>query len=78
MSPVIAEARPGLAPSGRGLLTGRQFVALIFESGGHRPKISVASRPMIRLAGPFSSFLRELNETLYQFDQPLDVRRIEV
>jgi hypothetical protein len=37
---------------------------------GHRPKLGVASRPMIRLAGLFSPVLRELNETLYQFEQP--------
>jgi nucleoside-diphosphate-sugar epimerase len=51
-------------------LTGRQFLTLIFEAAGHRPKIGVASRPMIRLAGLFSPLLRELNETLYQFEQP--------
>jgi nucleoside-diphosphate-sugar epimerase len=49
-------------------LTGRQFLTLIFEAAGHRPKIGVASRPMIRLAGLFNPFLRELNET------PLPVR----
>jgi nucleoside-diphosphate-sugar epimerase len=51
-------------------LTGRQFLTLIFEAAGHRPKIGVASRPMIRLAGLFNPLLRELNETLYQFEQP--------
>jgi nucleoside-diphosphate-sugar epimerase len=49
-------------------LSGRQFLTLIFEAAGHRPKIGVASRPMIRLAGLFNPFLRELNET------PLPVR----
>jgi nucleoside-diphosphate-sugar epimerase len=51
-------------------LTGRQFLTLIFEAAGHRPKIGVASRPMIRLAGLFNPLPRELNETLYQFEQP--------
>jgi hypothetical protein len=51
-------------------LTGRQFLTLIFETAGRRPKIGGASRPMIRLAGLFNPLLRELNETLYQFEQP--------
>jgi nucleoside-diphosphate-sugar epimerase len=51
-------------------LTGRQFLTLVFEAAGHRPKIGVVSRPMIKLAGLFSPILRELNETLYQFEQP--------
>jgi nucleoside-diphosphate-sugar epimerase len=51
-------------------LTGRHFLALVFEAAGHPPKLGVASRPMIRLAGLFNPFLRELNETLYQFEQP--------
>ena len=51
-------------------LTGRQFLALVFEAAGHPPKIGVASRPMIRIAGLFNPFLRELHETLYQFERP--------
>ena len=51
-------------------LTGRRFLALVFEAAGHPPKIGVASRPMIRTAGLFNPFLRELNETLYQFERP--------
>jgi nucleoside-diphosphate-sugar epimerase len=51
-------------------LTGRQFLALVFDAAGHPPKIGVASRPMIRMAGLFNPFLRELNETLYQFERP--------
>jgi nucleoside-diphosphate-sugar epimerase len=51
-------------------LTGRQFVALVFEAAGHQPKIGVASRPMIRIAGLFNPFLRELKETLYQWERP--------
>ena len=51
-------------------LTGRQFLKLVFEEVGHSPKIGVASRPMIRVAGLFKPFLRELNETLYQFERP--------
>jgi nucleoside-diphosphate-sugar epimerase len=51
-------------------LTGRQFLDLVFEEAGHRPKVRRASRPMIRMAGLFNPLLRELNETLYQFEQP--------
>jgi hypothetical protein len=43
---------------------------LVFEAAGQSPKMGVASRPMIRIAGLFSSFLRELGETLYQFERP--------
>jgi nucleoside-diphosphate-sugar epimerase len=50
-------------------LTGRQFLTLVFEAAGYPPKIGVASRPMIRVAGLFNPFLRELNETLYQFER---------
>jgi nucleoside-diphosphate-sugar epimerase len=56
---------PAAAP-----LTGRQFLTLVFKAAGHPPKIGVASRPMIRIAGLLNPFLRELNETLYQFERP--------
>lgn len=42
----------------------------MFEAAGHPTKIGVASRPIIRVAGLFNPFLRELNETLYQFEGP--------
>jgi hypothetical protein len=42
----------------------------LFEAARHPPKIGVASRPMIRIAGLFNPLLRELNETLYQFERP--------
>ncbi|HET6920944.1 MAG TPA: NAD-dependent epimerase/dehydratase family protein [Jiangellaceae bacterium] len=51
-------------------LTGRQFLALVYEAAGHPPKAGVASRPMIRLVGLFNPLVRELNETLYQFERP--------
>jgi nucleoside-diphosphate-sugar epimerase len=51
-------------------LTGRQFLSLVFEAAGQPAKIGVASRPMIRIAGLFSPFLRELKETLYQVERP--------
>ena len=51
-------------------LTGRQFLTLVYEAAGHPPKPGVASRTMIRLAGLFNPLVRELNETLYQFEHP--------
>ena len=42
----------------------------MFAAAGYPPNIGVASRPTIRIAGPFNPLLRELNETLYQFDRP--------
>ena len=51
-------------------LTGRQFLTLAYEAAGQTPKIGVASRPMIRLVGVFNPLVRELNETLYQFERP--------
>jgi nucleoside-diphosphate-sugar epimerase len=51
-------------------LTGRQFLTLAYEAAGRAPKAGVASRPMIRLVGVFNPLVRELNETLYQFERP--------
>jgi nucleoside-diphosphate-sugar epimerase len=51
-------------------LTGRQFLALVYEAAGQRPKPGVAARPMVRLVGVFNPLVRELNETLYQFERP--------
>jgi nucleoside-diphosphate-sugar epimerase len=51
-------------------LTGRQFLELVFAEAGHPPKIAVASRPMVRMVGLFNPLVRELNETLYQFERP--------
>jgi nucleoside-diphosphate-sugar epimerase len=51
-------------------LTGRQFLTLVYEAAALVPKVGVASRPMIRLVGVFDPLVRELNETLYQFERP--------
>jgi nucleoside-diphosphate-sugar epimerase len=56
---------PAAAP-----LTGRQFLTLVYEAAGLPPKVGVASRQMIRLVGLFNPLVRELNETLYQFERP--------
>jgi nucleoside-diphosphate-sugar epimerase len=51
-------------------LTGRQFLVLAFEAAGHPAKVGVVPRPMIRIGGLFNPLVRELNETLYQFERP--------
>jgi nucleoside-diphosphate-sugar epimerase len=51
-------------------LKGREFLGLLFEEAGHSPKIGVASRPVIRIGGLVNPLLRELRETLYQFERP--------
>jgi nucleoside-diphosphate-sugar epimerase len=51
-------------------LTGRRFLELVYGAAGERPRIGVARRPMVRLIGIFNPLVRELNETLYQFERP--------
>ena len=51
-------------------LTGRQFLELVFAEAGHPARIGVASRPMIRMVGLFNPLVRELSETMYQFERP--------
>jgi nucleoside-diphosphate-sugar epimerase len=51
-------------------LTGRQFLTLVYEAAGHPAKLGVATRRMVRLAGLFKPLVRELKETLYQFERP--------
>lgn len=54
-------------------LTGRQFIKLVFEALGRRPRLGVVRRPLIRLAGVFSPLIREVGEMLYQFERPFVV-----
>jgi nucleoside-diphosphate-sugar epimerase len=54
-------------------ITGRQFLQMAFEAAGLPPKIGVNTRLMIRFAGLFSPMIREINETLYQFEKPFVV-----
>jgi hypothetical protein len=42
----------------------------VYEAAGLASKVGVATRPMIRLIGTFNPLVRELNETLYQFERP--------
>jgi hypothetical protein len=37
---------------------------------GYRAKMTVLSKTMVRAAGIFSPFIRELAETMYQFEGP--------
>jgi NAD(P)-dependent dehydrogenase (short-subunit alcohol dehydrogenase family) len=48
----------------------RALVKLVYGAARHVPKPRVVSRRMIRLVGLFKPLVRELNETLYQFEQP--------
>ena len=51
-------------------ITGRGFVGLISEELGRPVKASVTSRTTLRAIGLFSPFIRELAETVYQFEKP--------
>jgi nucleoside-diphosphate-sugar epimerase len=51
-------------------ITGRQLLDLVSEELGRPVKAGVASRATLRMIGLFSPFLRELTETVYQFEGP--------
>jgi nucleoside-diphosphate-sugar epimerase len=51
-------------------LTGRQFLELVVAATGGRSRIATNSTLTIRLAGVFVPFLRELGETLPNFQAP--------
>ncbi len=51
-------------------ITGREFLNLISEETGRPVKAGVTSRTALRAIGFFSSFIRELAETVYQFEGP--------
>jgi nucleoside-diphosphate-sugar epimerase len=51
-------------------LTGRQFLELVVAATGGRSRIATNSALTIRLAGMFVPFLRELGETLPNFQAP--------
>jgi nucleoside-diphosphate-sugar epimerase len=51
-------------------LTGRRFLELVFEAAGTPPRVGADSRTTIRVGGLFAPLVRELNETLYQFERP--------
>ena len=51
-------------------LTGRQYIAMAAESAGVAARPMALSAPLVRLLGIFNPMLRELNELLYEFDEP--------
>lgn len=51
-------------------LTGRQFLDLVFRALGKEPKIGTTSRAMVRMAGVFVPLIREVRETMYQWERP--------
>jgi nucleoside-diphosphate-sugar epimerase len=51
-------------------LTGRQFLELVVAASGGRSRIATSSAAMIRLAGVFVPFIREVGEVLYEFQAP--------
>ncbi len=59
---------PGAEP-----ITGRQFLQIAFEEVGLPPKIGVYTRPVMTLISPFVPMVREVLETLYQFEAPFIV-----
>jgi nucleoside-diphosphate-sugar epimerase len=60
-------------------LTGRQFLELVVAATGGRSRIATNSAAMVRLAGLFVPFVREVGEVIYQFQAPhvLDWSRFE-
>ncbi|CAA9386900.1 MAG: Nucleoside-diphosphate-sugar epimerases [uncultured Rubrobacteraceae bacterium] len=51
-------------------ITGRRFLDLVSEVTGRPVRASVTSRTALRAIGLFSPFIRELTETVYQFEGP--------
>ena len=51
-------------------VTTRAFITLVFEEIGKPAKIQAAPRWLVSLLGIFNPMMRELNETLYQFEKP--------
>jgi len=51
-------------------ITGRGFLDLVSEEMGRPVKASVTSKTTLRAIGLFSPFIRELTETVYQFEGP--------
>jgi nucleoside-diphosphate-sugar epimerase len=51
-------------------LTGRQFLELVVAASGGRSRIATTSAAMVRVAGVFVPFIREVGEVLYEFQAP--------
>jgi nucleoside-diphosphate-sugar epimerase len=53
-----------------GPLTGRGFLELVVAASGGRSRIATSSAAMVRVAGVFVPFIREVGEVLYEFQAP--------
>jgi nucleoside-diphosphate-sugar epimerase len=51
-------------------ITGRRFLDLVSAEVGHSVKARITSKTTLGLLGVFSPFMRELVETMYQFEVP--------
>lgn len=51
-------------------ITGRSFLSHLFEAADQPPRIGVHSRLAISFVSLFSTFIREVKETMYQWDRP--------
>ena len=51
-------------------ITGRRFLDLVSAEVGRPVKVSIISKATLRVLGAFSPFIRELGETVYQFEGP--------
>ncbi len=54
-------------------ITTRQFVTMVYDQAGTRPRFQVATRPLVALLALFNPMMREIKEMLYQFEQPFIV-----
>ena len=51
-------------------VTTRQFIEMVFAETGHPPKIQVLPKFLLKLFSLFSPIMRELDEMLYEFEEP--------
>lgn len=60
-------------------VTGRQFIEMVFQELGQRPRMGLIRRPLMLVLAPFSAMVRESLEVLYQFERPfvMDARKFE-
>jgi nucleoside-diphosphate-sugar epimerase len=60
-------------------VTTRRFIELIFAETGHRPKIQVMPKFLLKTLALFLPIMRELDEMLYEFEEPfiLDYSKFE-
>jgi nucleoside-diphosphate-sugar epimerase len=56
---------------GPGPLTGRQFIEMVFEAGGNRPKTRALGRTLFRFFGALIPNAGEMAEILYLYEQPM-------